>query len=133
MLQLIRTDYIRRYHVYIDSMAAKFDTIRLELLEQTALFVNKPLETLWPQVQASMAEMRYTYDQHPVYHGLVFSPFARIIVLDGARESAETSLQVGMIVGEGHPDHEERVRGLARALDAFEHLQSQPAARRAVN
>lgn len=126
MLQLVRTDYVNQYHLYVDSHAAKFDAFRVELLEQSILLTGDTPDALWQQAQTVMREMRGVYEQRPLYHGLAFSPFARIVAMEAARESAECALKTGMIVGQEHPGHEERVRALGQALDALEFLRSQP-------
>ncbi len=129
MLQLVKTDYVYRWHLYVDTEAAKYDAFRVELLEQSDLMIGDTVEALWRKVQTSLMDLRTKYEQRPLYQWLVFSPYARIIALDAARVSAEISLKTGMVVGECHPDHAERVRGLARALDALEFLRSPPSAR----
>ena len=129
MLHLIRTDYVNRWHLYVDAEAAKFDAFRVELLEQSDVLIGDTVEALWQQVQTAMLHMRCNYAQSPLYHGLVFAPFARIIALDASRVSAETTLKTSMIVGQEHPTHTERVRALGTALDALEFLRSPPSAR----
>lgn len=131
-LSLVRTDYFYRYHLYVDPQAAKYDAFRVELLEQAVLLTGDTPEALWQEVQTELLKMRGQYEQRPLYHSLVFAPFARIIALDSARESANLLLKMSMATGELHPLHEERVRALGRAVDALEFLWSKPSARKTV-
>ena len=142
-LQLVRTDYVLRYHLHIDTEAAKFDCFQVELLGESVLVHSMPPDALWNEVLSVMSYLRGQNDRQPLYRPSVFQPFARIIACEAARERAKVSLRTSMIVGapagDGdrllgpEPDpgtHMEKVNALCTALDLLDMLDRKPKAQR---
>ena len=130
---LVREDHVLRYRLYVCTESAKFDAFKIELLSDQDLVHNgqlvneAPIQDLWAEVLTALQHMRGQYDARPLYHPSIFAPWANIVAVEFARESAKTGLRVNEIVGgchdEGHPLHDERVRALCKALDQVEFLQ----------
>lgn len=143
-LSLVRTDHVQRYHLFVDTEAARFDAFLVELCPIPAVLVagtGKSTDELWRDALATVAWLRTQPSALP-YPSSVFVPFARIVAVDAQRESAKASLQMSMLVGRCSPDqtwpppvddpssHEDRVQSLCRALDLIDVLSTKPQAQR---
>lgn len=132
-LQLIRTDYVTRTHIYIDSYARNFNAFDVELLGETVRMQNDTMERLWHQVQSVIDGLRARYDAKPLFPLTHLVPFARVIAFDGARESARLSVATNQRVGDTHPEHEVRVDALVDALELLAFIDGRPSPIRTMN
>ena len=121
-LSLIRTDHVQCYHLHVDTEAAQFTAMRIELFPHAPLVVGDATmtqEDLWREAMASLRWLR-TQPGQSLYPSTVFVPFAKIIAVDRDAEAREQSIHTRQIIGDYHPDHEERVRALCAALDLLD-------------
>lgn len=131
---LVRTDYVNRVHVYVDSEASKFDAFAVELLDSRVVVQDArlTLDDLWRETLRTVAYMRaQPFERYPVH---VFDPFVVVTAVDSTREALKTSVRTNLIVGHVYADqtwpppcddpasHEGRVRALCAALDGIELL-----------
>lgn len=132
---LVRTDYVNRVHVYVDSEASKFDAFAVELLDARVVVhdARLTLDDLWREALRTVAYMRaQPFERlYPVH---VFDPFVVVTAVDSTREALKTSVRTNLIVGHTYADqawpppqddpasHEGRVRALCAALDGVELL-----------
>jgi hypothetical protein len=132
---LVRTDFVNRMHLFVDSEASKFDAFVVELLGMRVLVHDSrlTLDDLWREVLAQIAWMRaQPYER--LYPVNVFDPFVNVTAVEHAREALKTGVRNNLIVGHSYADqtwpppcddpasHEGRVRALCAALDAVELL-----------
>jgi hypothetical protein len=97
-LQLARTDYVSRQHIYIDVNARRIDCFEVELLAHGCAPIHGDTpEQLWQRVQATVAALRGQYEARPLYPLTVLQPFCVIKCLDLERETAAGRLQVAML------------------------------------
>lgn len=121
-LQLIRTCYVTRMHIYVDTHARRITAFDVELMGESVRVQNDSLDRLWHQVGSVIAGLRANYNRNPVRPLEHLVPFARVIAVDGAMDSARQSLATGMRVGDTHPEHEVRVDALCDAADLLAFL-----------
>jgi hypothetical protein len=115
-MQIVRTDYVQRQHIYVDANARRIDCFEVELLDHSSNPIHGDTpDALWQRVQAIIAAMRGQYERKPLYPVTVLQPFATILCLDLEREQAAGALPalrcaVGDNPSEIQP-HEQRFRG----------------------
>jgi hypothetical protein len=124
--QIVRTDHVLRYHLYIDTEAVVFDAFVVDLFPFGPVVLHRegvPLDDLWREVPAAIQRLREQPAELP-HPPSVFVPFACITAVEHARMAKEQELRTLSIVGgvdeQGHPDHAERVRALCRMADLLD-------------
>lgn len=135
---LVRTDHVLRYHLYVDTSAAKFDAFRVEMLEQSYVTtLSGSIDDAWREALDVINLMCSEYSAAPVRDPAVFQAFAIITAVEHARELAKLEVRNQIIAGFALPEQSEefpgpepehtsqmnRVRALCKALDAVEFLQ----------
>lgn len=129
------TDWLRRIHYKADPSARVIDCFRVEVMDMNLLACsfNRPnvtLKQLWAEALDTAKYLQNSFQQRVQCDWRQFGlkgpndlrPFAYIIGCEEERERAEHEIKMGILVGQGHPYQDERVRWLARAVDGLERL-----------
>lgn len=119
----VRTEWVSRYHVQMDADASVLDCFVVTLPPYTTdqgVCVRKQdgmsMDDAFRDALTTLNRLR-AQPWQAILPPDVFQPFGVITARSFADVSRETELRNSEIVGEGHPDHDERVRALCRMAD----------------